>query len=517
MMLGYPSFSHFLELRHQPQSYPPSATSRSPPPLLLYSTVAAKLPPPADSGGDSSGSPGPVATAPITGKNFTIDAILGLQRGKEDRGVGLAPTDLSTRGGGANPQSGAERSGTQYGARRTHGIREVTFKGNVPTFVWRAKPFRKKTTLSTPDYDSNPNLPIISCLVHCENNTLCQSATEAGFSVLGQRESIRSYRLKHYGLCRFLQPLLYSVQTNTPLRPSPTTTPFRIDGPFTTVKSTGDLFQAKADETVKDFKYKLVLHLGTQDKLDSCLLLVIPGSRVYRYRCVSDKGCDVLSSGVSKKPAKSKRVRTIFTPEQLERLEAEFERQQYMVGPERLYLAHALQLTEAQVKVWFQNRRIKWRKQHLELQQQRLAALKHQQQLQHQHMEDSELESNSGDEGATDTSFPTPLSSGSEPAFAWRESGKPFRKNHPPVHPTEIRTSISPSSSVELNTTSALANYANENRINVHVGWMPDALSLIHHGGALGLIIPDRSIKDTQSLRRGFLCDEVVRPTPDTS
>nr|CAD7575978.1 unnamed protein product [Timema californicum] len=33
----------------------------------------------------------------------------------------------------------------------------------------------------------------------------------------------------------------------------------------------------------------------------------------------------------------------------------------------------------------------------------------------------------------------------------------------PPVHPTEIRTSISPSSAVELNTTSALANYATEN------------------------------------------------------
>nr|CAD7442576.1 unnamed protein product [Timema bartmani] len=51
---------------------------------------------------------------------------------------------------------------------------------------------------------------------------------------------------------------------------------------------------------------------------------------------------------------------------------------------------------------------------------------------------------------------------GREPAFAWMESGKPFRKNHPPVHPTEIRTSISPSSAVELNTTSALANYATE-------------------------------------------------------
>nr|CAD7574353.1 unnamed protein product [Timema californicum] len=35
-------------------------------------------------------------------------------------------------------------------------------------------------------------------------------------------------------------------------------------------------------------------------------------------------------------------------------------------------------------------------------------------------------------------------------------------KNHPPVHPTEIRTSIPPFSAVELNTTSALANYATE-------------------------------------------------------
>ncbi|XP_045489661.1 homeobox protein vent1 [Pieris rapae] len=88
----------------------------------------------------------------------------------------------------------------------------------------------------------------------------------------------------------------------------------------------------------------------------------VKGSRTHSISCSNGSG-------------RSKRIRTIFTPEQLERLEAEFERQQYMVGPERLYLAHALQLTEAQVKVWFQNRRIKWRKHHLEVTQQRLAVL----------------------------------------------------------------------------------------------------------------------------------------------
>nr|CAD7427918.1 unnamed protein product [Timema monikensis] len=44
--------------------------------------------------------------------------------------------------------------------------------------------------------------------------------------------------------------------------------------------------------------------------------------------------------------------------------------------------------------------------------------------------------------------------------------GKP-----PPVHPTEIRTSISPSSAVEPNTTSALANYATEAGVTHELDW----------------------------------------------
>ena len=62
---------------------------------------------------------------------------------------------------------------------------------------------------------------------------------------------------------------------------------------------------------------------------------------------------------------KRKRNRTIFTTDQLERLENEFDRQQYVVGTQRFYLAADLGLNETQVKVWFQNRRIKWRKENL--------------------------------------------------------------------------------------------------------------------------------------------------------
>ena len=60
---------------------------------------------------------------------------------------------------------------------------------------------------------------------------------------------------------------------------------------------------------------------------------------------------------------KTKRNRTVFTNEQLDRLELVFTKSKYLVGNERTALASELNLNETQVKVWFQNRRIKYRKQ----------------------------------------------------------------------------------------------------------------------------------------------------------
>jgi len=63
---------------------------------------------------------------------------------------------------------------------------------------------------------------------------------------------------------------------------------------------------------------------------------------------------------------KPKRIRTAFTPAQLMRLEQEFKKNQYVVGAERKLLAKNLGLTETQVKVWFQNRRTKYKREKME-------------------------------------------------------------------------------------------------------------------------------------------------------
>lgn len=65
----------------------------------------------------------------------------------------------------------------------------------------------------------------------------------------------------------------------------------------------------------------------------------------------------------SSKEGKPRRARTAFTYEQLVALENKFKTTRYLSVCERLNLAMSLSLTETQVKIWFQNRRTKWKKQ----------------------------------------------------------------------------------------------------------------------------------------------------------
>ncbi|MEE6485354.1 hypothetical protein FKM82_014251 [Ascaphus truei] len=59
---------------------------------------------------------------------------------------------------------------------------------------------------------------------------------------------------------------------------------------------------------------------------------------------------------------KPRRSRTIFTELQLMGLEKKFQKQKYLSTPDRLDLAQSLGLSQLQVKTWYQNRRMKWKK-----------------------------------------------------------------------------------------------------------------------------------------------------------
>ncbi|XP_047476405.1 homeobox protein ceh-19-like [Penaeus chinensis] len=65
----------------------------------------------------------------------------------------------------------------------------------------------------------------------------------------------------------------------------------------------------------------------------------------------------------SRKPGVDRKPRQAYSAKQLERLEAEFKVDKYLSVSKRLELSQALNLTETQIKTWFQNRRTKWKKQ----------------------------------------------------------------------------------------------------------------------------------------------------------
>ncbi|XP_042314400.1 homeobox protein VENTX [Sceloporus undulatus] len=101
--------------------------------------------------------------------------------------------------------------------------------------------------------------------------------------------------------------------------------------------------------------------------------LVAPKREWSASECSSD-GEGSLSEGQRPEPGSSggrstgsRRLRTAFSLEQISTLESSFKRHRYLGAAERRKLATKMQLSEVQIKTWFQNRRMKLKRQMQEM------------------------------------------------------------------------------------------------------------------------------------------------------
>ncbi|XP_054434766.1 homeobox protein Nkx-2.6 [Pteronotus mesoamericanus] len=81
-------------------------------------------------------------------------------------------------------------------------------------------------------------------------------------------------------------------------------------------------------------------------------------------RCAGSSGDGLRGERAEQPKARQRRrPRVLFSQAQVLALERRFKQQRYLSAPEREHLASALQLTSTQVKIWFQNRRYKCKRQ----------------------------------------------------------------------------------------------------------------------------------------------------------
>ncbi|XP_065092695.1 homeobox protein koza [Ochlerotatus camptorhynchus] len=102
-------------------------------------------------------------------------------------------------------------------------------------------------------------------------------------------------------------------------------------------------------------------------------------------------GSEAPNGLIIKAGRKPRRRRTAFTHAQLAYLERKFRCQKYLSVADRSDVADALNLSETQVKTWYQNRRTKWKRQN----QLRLEQLRHQATMEKELINNQEPSANS--------------------------------------------------------------------------------------------------------------------------
>lgn len=104
---------------------------------------------------------------------------------------------------------------------------------------------------------------------------------------------------------------------------------------------------------------------GSGNHLNSIIELIY----LYLWVCSLNLNDSFASTGSKqcgkrfRRPGADRKPRQAYSAEQLECLEAEFKLDKYLSVSKRMELSEMLNLTEVQIKTWFQNRRTKWKKQ----------------------------------------------------------------------------------------------------------------------------------------------------------